>query len=249
MPSELQPLSNPLEGTNRKPKMELDELRRKWEYLGEQDPLWAILTDEDKRGSRWDLDEFLESGNHDAAGFLELAKHLLPALHLDRGLDFGCGVGRLTLGHAPKFRRMDGVDISRPMIERARALNPFDDRVRFHVNTKDDLSLFEDDSFDYIISHIVLQHVPPAIHMRYVGEFVRILKPGGVAIFQLPDPVAADWGSEVLSDENIEKIDMYGSPQENVLAAIQDRGGRILQARPDSSCGPDIPSFRYAFSK
>ena len=38
--------------------MELERLQEHWNAFGEQDPLWAILTEPGKRGGAWDLEEF-----------------------------------------------------------------------------------------------------------------------------------------------------------------------------------------------
>ena len=46
-----------------------DELRRTWQTLGTDDPLWAILTDSDRRRGRWDLEEFLDRGETDVARY------------------------------------------------------------------------------------------------------------------------------------------------------------------------------------
>ena len=40
--------------------------------------------------------------------------------------------------------------------------------------------------FDFIYSNIVLQHIPREAQFGYVREFGRILKPGGIAVFQTP---------------------------------------------------------------
>src|SRR5262249_53742407 len=52
---------------------------------------------------------------------------------------------------------------------------------------------FRDGVFDLVISLIVLQHVPAALSVRYLLEFARVLRPGGVMAFQLPsEPAAAE---------------------------------------------------------
>ncbi len=61
-----------------------------------------------------------------------------------------------------------------------------DQRVRFHVNLQDDLSLLEDGMFDFAYSTMVLQHNPPELAERYIREFFRVLKRGGVAVFDMP---------------------------------------------------------------
>jgi ubiquinone/menaquinone biosynthesis C-methylase UbiE len=62
-----------------------------------------------------------------------------------------------------------------------------DDRpnCRFVVNAAPDLEQFESGSFDFVYSSLVLQHMPSAeIVEKYVGEFLRVLRPGGLAVFQ-----------------------------------------------------------------
>jgi SAM-dependent methyltransferase len=54
------------------------------------------------------------------------------------------------------------------------------------VNPADDLRLFPDNSFDLVYSNIVLQHMEPRYSESYIGEFIRVLKPGGMTYFQLP---------------------------------------------------------------
>src|SRR5687768_12932320 len=41
---------------------QLEHLRRVWQTLGRDDPMWAVLSHADKRGGRWDPEEFLATG-------------------------------------------------------------------------------------------------------------------------------------------------------------------------------------------
>ena len=43
----------------------LAELKETWETFGQEDPLWAVLTDPSKRGGRWDVDEFFATGERE----------------------------------------------------------------------------------------------------------------------------------------------------------------------------------------
>lgn len=166
--------------------MDLEELQRHWNEWGRRDPYYAIISRPDRRGNQWDLEEFLQTGVHEIDGILAWLGDLGVPYRTGRALDFGCGVGRLTQGLARTFERCDGVDIAPTMIERARVINRFGERVHYHVNDRDDLALFEDGVFDLVYSDIVLQHIAPEYSARYVREFTRILAPGGVAVFQLP---------------------------------------------------------------
>jgi SAM-dependent methyltransferase len=46
--------------------------------------------------------------------------------------------------------------------------------------------LFHDDFFDFIYTNIVLQHMRPEYSKAYLKEFLRVLSPGGLLVFQLP---------------------------------------------------------------
>jgi SAM-dependent methyltransferase len=166
--------------------VDLDDLQIHWNELGRRDPYWAIISRPDRRGNRWDLDEFLRTGVDEIDALLAWLRSLGVVVRSGRALDFGCGVGRLTQALARSFAECDGVDIAPSMIERANELNRFGDRCRYHVNDRDDLALFDDEVFDLVYSVIVLQHISPEFTAAYLREFARVLAPGGVLVFQLP---------------------------------------------------------------
>ncbi len=172
--------------------MKLEDVQKHWTAFGETDPMWAIMSDPDKRNGRWDLDDFFRTGeNHIAGTFRQLDEWGIP-VRRGKALDFGCGVGRLTQPLGDRFEVTYGVDISAPMLEGARKYNRHGDRCRYVLNTKNDLEIFEDDTFDFIFTTVVLQHMPPELAKNYIREFVRVLAPGGVLFFQVPvEQVAA----------------------------------------------------------
>jgi SAM-dependent methyltransferase len=163
---------------------ELRAVHGVFEKLGRDDPMYAALSRNDFRGNRWDPETFFETGRREIADVMEY----LGALGLDpqrgRALDFGCAVGRLTQALADHFQRADGVDIASAMVERAREYNMHGERVHYHASRAPDLSMFGPATFDLIYSNKVLQHIPPENQLRYIAEFVRVLRPGGVAVFQ-----------------------------------------------------------------
>jgi 2-polyprenyl-3-methyl-5-hydroxy-6-metoxy-1,4-benzoquinol methylase len=104
----------------------------------------------------------------------------------NRALDFGCGVGRLSQALAKYFSTVDGVDISPSMIDLAKKYNRFENKVTYHLNNKNDLTLFNDNSFDLIYTTDVFQHMSPKYMEGYLCELLRILSHDGILIFQLP---------------------------------------------------------------
>ncbi len=164
----------------------LEDSRAYWDRHAQRDPLWAILSDTTKRDGKWDVARFFETGVRE----IEALLYELDAQEFVRqrgaALDFGCGVGRLTQALAPHFARVVGVDVSSCMVDLATRLNQCPQTVSYVCNQTTDLRTFEDHSFDFIVSSIVLQHVRPEIACSYIREFLRVLTPAGIAVFQLP---------------------------------------------------------------
>jgi SAM-dependent methyltransferase len=167
--------------------MALRHVQKTYDELGASDPLWAVLSFPEAKGNRWDPEVFFARGRDEIERTVAGLARRGVELRQGRALDFGCGVGRLTQALAMHFETVDGVDISASMIEGARRFNQFGERCRYHVNTVADLALFESGQYDFIYSNITLQHIPPEASERYIVEFVRLLRPGGIALFQVPD--------------------------------------------------------------
>jgi len=166
--------------------MSLDDVRKSWDALGAEDPLWAVLTDDRYRGGKWNEDDFFVTGAEEITGVVRDLDRLGRPVGRGRCLDFGCGVGRLTQALAEHFERCDGVDIAPSMIAAARRLDRSGGRCAFHVNDAPDLTLFPAGTFDFIYCNIVLQHMPTDAAKAYVAEFLHVLAPGGVAMFEIP---------------------------------------------------------------
>jgi len=166
--------------------MQLSELQRNWNVFGETDPLWSVLTDVRFKNNKWDPVAFFRTGEQEIdAVFAGLDSMGVEVPH-GRALDFGCAVGRLTQALCRHFDRCDGVDIAPSMIELARKYDKFPGRCHYHVNDRDDLTLFADNTFDFVYSRLVLQHMQPVYSKKYIREFIRVLSPGGIALFQIP---------------------------------------------------------------
>ena len=165
---------------------ELADVREVWEDHARSDPLWAILSEPDKRGGRWELDAFLEEGRSEISRVMERVQRFEPGLTRGRAVDFGCGIGRLSQPLAEYFAEVIGVDISPTMIGIAQRLDRSAGRVRYVENNSHDLTLIADTSVDFVYCNIVLQHVGTDLARAYLAEFFRITRPGGLIVFQMP---------------------------------------------------------------
>ncbi|MGI9146828.1 MAG: class I SAM-dependent methyltransferase [Chloroflexota bacterium] len=145
-----------------------------------------MLTDADKKFGRWGLQAFFDRGQGEIDRAMETATRLGYPSGRECALDFGCGVGRLTRAMATYFGHCDGVDIAESMVRRARELNADVPACTFLLNDRPDLRMFEDDRFDFVFTTQVLMHMPThAIITGYIAEFLRVIRPDGIAVFQL----------------------------------------------------------------
>ncbi len=157
-----------------------------WEANAREDAFYSILTSPDKRAG-WDEASFFAAGDDEVArvfAFTESAG--IDLSQRSRFLDFGCGVGRNTRALMKRFDSGIGIDISPTMISLARRFSAPDPKAaEYVVNSGPDVAFVPTGSVDFVYSHIVLQHIPSALQMGYIADFVRVLAPGGVAAFQV----------------------------------------------------------------
>ncbi len=164
----------------------LRHTQRSWDRFAQTDPMWAVLSDPAKYGGLWNRDEFFATGEREIADLwaVLLANKWIPN-PLCRALDFGCGVGRLSQALALRVPEVIGVDLSPEMIAHAQRYCAEQPNIRWLANA--DLWLpFPDSYFSLVYSNLTLQHVAPALARGYIREFMRILMPGGIAVFQVP---------------------------------------------------------------
>lgn len=97
-------------------------------------------------------------------------------------MDIGCGPGRLAIA-AKELLGSDGdvsgVDASSEMIDQARrnaAKMAVD--VNFKTGLFEDIPL-SDNTFNLVLSSMVLHHLPEAVKRQGFAELRRVLKPGG----------------------------------------------------------------------
>lgn len=163
-------------------RLQAASTQREWEDLAQLDPLWAILTDGTRQFGGWNAEEFFASGQREIDHLMQDCG-LLPGDN-GKALDFGCGVGRLSRALRSYFGEVYGLDISEQMIRLAKQHTP---SCNFRVNQVGDLSFSPDNFFDFLYSNIVLQHQrTKALAKSYIREFVRVIKPEGTVVFQMP---------------------------------------------------------------
>ncbi len=233
----------------------LSDVKRNWDAFGRTDPLWSIFTHPPYKGNKWNVDEFFRTGEHLVGSIIKEVEGL-GITPRGRCLDFGCGVGRLTQALCNYFERCDGVDIAPSMIDLARKFNRHPDRCQYHVNDAPDLRMFADNCFDFVLSWIVLQHMEPQYSKQYMKEFVRVLRPGGVAVFQVPslflgdpkepEPCSAPRETPASVEPTDEPVmEMHCVPKGDVINLVLKAGAQVLSCIQDRHCGEPFASYHY----
>ncbi len=167
-----------------------DNSDKSWERFGSTDPYYGVLTNARFKGSALsdaEKESFFRSGEEHIENVLANVESIFDS-KMSNGtvLDFGCGVGRLTLPLARRFNRVIAMDISPSMLDVAKK-NCADvgvENVEFLVSD-DALSRLTDD-VDFIHSYIVLQHVPVRRGLRILSAMLNRLSAGGVAAIDVP---------------------------------------------------------------
>jgi len=162
---------------------DLSEIQKNWDRLGKLDPLYAIKVGirkeggewERKEGGKWDIREFFQTGIDEIDAIIKEAGRLNIRIPGKRALDFGCGVGRVTQALPKYFHAVDGIDIAPSMIELANSYNTHKETVHYYLNTKNTLENFNDNTYDFIYSVEVFQHMQPRYQETYLSELLRIL--------------------------------------------------------------------------
>lgn len=108
-----------------------------------------------------------------------LEKYIRPDAHV---LEIGPGAGRWTESLLRLSAHLTAVDVSQKCIEICRAKFAEERRATFLVNQGADLGRISNESIDTICSIEVFVHINCSEVDRYVGEFHRVLKPGGRGI-------------------------------------------------------------------
>jgi 2-polyprenyl-6-hydroxyphenyl methylase/3-demethylubiquinone-9 3-methyltransferase len=168
-------------------------------------------------------------------------------LHLDEGepsgklaLDVGCGGGLLAEEFARLGCRVTGIDPSANSLATARAHATAAGLAIDYRQAAGESLPFESDSFDIVFCCDVLEHVARVAVV--VGEIARVLKPGGVFLYDtinrtLASKVAAiklpqEWLK--LAPRNFHLWEMFIKPSELIAALDSNRldNREIVGLRP-----------------
>lgn len=159
-------------------------------------------------------------------------------------LDAGCGFGAWVQFLREKGYAAEGIDFSPRLIERLREAYPQTPWTEGDIRRMP----FPDGRFDAIVSWGVVEHdeAGPGAALR---EFLRVLKPGGVAIVTVPlDTAAQRQSSEVLHRKpgSEHAFFQYMMSVDELRGEMREAGFEIVEAAPLRGTALQIVAPRLA---
>ena len=152
---------------------------------------WSVTYDSDKNLTR-DLDQ-------------AVTRSRLGSQRFDSILEIGCGTGKNTVFLAEIGRRVEAVDFSEGMIEKAKE-KVRKENVRFSLMDITPPWQFGDRAFDLIVCSLVLEHIQDL--SRVFVEAARTLQPGGMFFINELHPFRQYDGKKARFYRREEKIEV-----------------------------------------
>jgi len=255
--------------------MSIKSTKSTWERWAAVDPVYGIIN---LRGKSLFVDkdqaEFFSTGRSDVEKVVEDLSDCQLMLRGQTAVDFGCGIGRITQNLSRYFGQVIGVDISSMMIEIARRLNN-NPNVTYLGTESTSLGFLKSGSVDFIFCLYVLQHNDLEDVWRLLEQFYRILKPGGLAYFQIPDSRKYAGFVNLIRSKTRFRTRLFGlfeilglanhfiyrrlglSPplkmtcisKDQITQRLEQFGGKVVSVLERRDAGNEFLSYRYIFKK
>lgn len=234
-----------------------DNPDRSWEFYGKNDPYYGVLTLSKYRQSNLSeaaREEFWATGQiHVEQIFQTIQNHLEPAFSPKRVLDFGCGVGRLTMPLAARCDTVVGVDISPSMLQEAQNNCQRKGLSNIKWLEADDRLSKVTGTFDLINSHIVFQHIPRKRGEKIFERLIDLLADGGIGALhftyfrQGPAIGWIDWARKTLPFVNgIVNITFLKLPFAYPMVQMNKYDlGRLFRILQEKQCDRPFVTFSY----
>ncbi len=174
-------------------------------------------------GWRYDLTGWFHDTFSFRGTFRELRQRTATLARIqleDAVLDVGCGTGTLAMEvqrRVGRAGRVAGVDPGTQQIARARAKAARRNvPISFQIGVIEQLP-FPDQTFDVVLSTLMMHHLPAPLKRQGLAEIARVLKPGGRLVI-------ADFTHKKERAGQAARFHAGGSRMQDLVALVSDAG-------------------------
>lgn len=156
-----------------------------WEKWGKNNPYYGVLSSDlyaIENLTEENYEHFFKTGDEHLNFILNVIKEKFGINNkFENALDFGCGVGRITIPLAQRYDRVVAVDVSMSMLKeledncKKRGIENVEPEISGNGLSK------ISGTFDFIHSHIVFQHINPSLGFDIVLGLLNKLRTDGTA--------------------------------------------------------------------
>jgi SAM-dependent methyltransferase len=213
------------------------KVRAQYAKVGPTEPHFSVVMDSPEAIDSVDanISQFWATGHAQAQDLLQPLEHFgLTELKNKTAVEFGCGIGRLSLGLAGKFKQLHSYDVSDSQITLAKkaSVDAGVHNSQFHLSSGNPFSALEPTDFFY--SKNTFEHYPPPIIHQFIRNALRSLKSDGLALFQVPTS-GFDYTfsmANFLSKDN-ESAVRHCLPQYAIFALISEAKCELLEVKEE----------------
>ena len=172
-------------------------------------------------------DEALVEAHTLARTFKDLYReHVGPFTQSTRVLDYGCGWGRITRFFLNEVagENLWGIDCNEGLIGFCRESNPWS---RFELNDPLPPTELATGHFDLAFSYSVFTHLREDVHLAWLDELRRVVKPGGLLILTVRPRHFISYCASLTAESTPQAglVDLFPDPEQAL--DDYDRGGFV----------------------
>lgn len=209
-----------------------DPIQKFWNNIAKTEPYWSVLTHETHLINNIDKDAFYKTGSWTVENIFRYLSNIGFRSNIKTCLDFGCGVGRITLPLANKVDHVDALDISESMLEIAGDYldaNGITNVDLIDTNKEPDflsrqgwLRYGQVGKYDLVYSALVLQHNPKPRAKKLLAQLCRSISDRGIGLIHIFSELS------YTTDPESHAMQMHDIPLEEARKVIEYNGCKII---------------------